>query len=290
MTSLEYFTAVVQHVHLRPEDALAQRFARHRDQVEGRLNAKFQLSGIKRIGSFSRGTAIRSSSDLDLLAVIRREDVTRGGKVVSSQTVMLNVRDGLKERFPSSDIGRDGQAVVVDFAQGRETVDVVPAYYQGPGLGNYPVYRIPDGRGGWMETSPELHNKFIADADKASGFKLKNVVRLMKAWGQSRAAAGELTSLHLELLLASQGTCLGVKSYSSCLRDTFQLLSSRECRALQDPQHWAGLIPAAGTESKRVALLGSVRTSLRYANNALVAEQAGRPREAVEQWKKVLSG
>lgn len=290
MMPLVYFTAAIQNARLNADDPLVQRFARHRGQVEGRLNGCFRLSAIKRIGSFSRGTAIRGSADLDLLAVIRKEEVTWGGRIVSSQTVMSNVRDRLKERFPHSDIGRDGQAVVVDFAQGKETVDVVPAYYQGPGLGNYPIYRIPDGRGGWMETSPELHNKFIADADKASVSKLKNVARLMKVWRLSRAAAGELNSLHLELLLASQGTCLGVKSYSSCLRDTFQLLSSRECRALQDPLHWAGLIPAAGTEAKRVALLGSIRTSLQFANSAVAAEQAGRQREAVELWKKVLFG
>jgi len=291
----QYFQDVLDRVTMHEKDAIAESFRLHQRGVEAKLWSSFGLDKIVVIGSFSRGTVVKGSSDLDLMAVLKREEVRWGNRYKSSKRVLSQVRERLAEKYPSTVVRPDRQAIVVDFGQGRETVDVVPAYYSRQfqkkyGLGQYPIYKIPDGKGGWKETSPELHDKFFLGEEKRSQGKLPRLSRLLKVWRASRNAAGHLHSLHLELLLASSGICVGPKTYATCMTEAFELLSSRRCRPLRDPQHWAGLIPAAASAPKQAALLATVNTSLQLARRALEEEGNRRPRVAADLWAKVLFG
>ena len=162
---------------------------------------------------------------------------------------MQNVRDAIRSRFPDTDVGRDGQAVVVRFADGEDPVDVVPGVYGGPGPNNYPKFFIPDGAGDWMPTSPQAHNKFIAERD--GGGKLPNVARLAKWWRICRSPNVPLSGFHVEMLLANSGICTGVKSYARCFSELLDLLERRGGAALQDPIGVSGYIKAASTDAKR---------------------------------------
>ncbi len=251
--------ALVARIEPRPSEFASAEG--HLATVRSRLLRSFDMANIVRIGSHARGTAVRSYSDLDVLAVLRRNEAKWGRRIVSSETLLSRVREDLKERFQSTHIRADQQAAVVGFAQGRQSLDVVPALW-GRFSAKRPVYSIPDGYGGWLETSPEAHNRQFRIANLRSARKLERLCRLMRWWKFSRAQPIPLQTFHTDILFAVEDACVGAKPYTHCLYSAFRLLATRQCRALKDPVGIAGNIPAAKTDAQREVLMDAVEYAL----------------------------
>ena len=262
---------------------------KHLFTVRRRLSTAFDISRIILIGSHSRGTAVRWYSDLDVLVVLRRNEAKWGRALVTSSTLVGRVRDDLQERYVQTDIRRDQQAVVLGFATGQQSLDVVPGLFRRFEKLR-PIYWIPDGSGGWLETSPEAHNVYFNNADERSGGKLKKLIQLLKWWKFSRAQPAPLQSFHLDLLLASSGICIGVKPYTHCLYEAFKLLADRECRGVHDPLEIAGTVLAVQTEPQWEAANKAVSFALDHARAALAAEVVKDFAEANRQWNIVFNG
>lgn len=286
MAVSDRFKTLIERIE--PSTTMQQLFDSHRSSVASHLKTVFSANKVLLIGSHARGTAVGNISDIDLLLVLSRDEVTRGGVRVSSDTVLNNVRKRLQERYGHTDIGKDGQAVVVNFSDGKHPVDVVPGVYFGPGHNNYPLYEIPDGGGGWLKTSPGVHNRYIADADQRSGYKLQRVARLLKFWRACRNAP--LNSFHIELALAESGVCTAPRSYAECLADALAGLLQRDGRALRDPMGVSGLVRATSTDAKRQQLVASLRESVVHAREAVKNDGYGSLPEAYRHWDIVFNG
>ncbi|MBV9925659.1 MAG: hypothetical protein JOZ96_11630 [Acidobacteria bacterium] len=276
---------------IEPRDTDIRLYDSHKSSVKTRLESVFQTNRVEQIGSYSRGSAIRDTSDIDLMLILSVNEVRWGDKLKSSSTILNQVREQLQGRYYSTDVGRDGQAVVVRFADNKHPVDVVPAVYtRHGGVKNYPIYAIPNGSGGWMDTSPQAHNKFINDADDRSGGKLKRTAMLIKFWRRCRQPKIPLSSFHLELLLAVEGTCVGPKSYAVCMNDALVLLSNRQCESLVDPVGVSGGVPSANTEAKKQQLRQAVSSSADRTYKACISESRGDFNEAYRLWDLVFNG
>lgn len=279
---------ILYSVSLGPGDPVWHRFATRRNSVADALSAELDVYQVKAMGSFARGSAIRGTSDLDLLVVLRKAEVTLGTSVLSSTTVLNKVRASLLARYPRTEVGRDGPAVTIRFAAGEERVDVVPAWFHRFGDHGRPVYAMPDGTGGWMETSPDIHGEFIGAADAATGGQLKGVAKLLKLWRQANDVS--LSSFHLELLLAGNNVGLGVVSYADCLEHAFRLLHSRNCRALRDPCGIAGNVAAASSDAQLSRLIAAVAKAVESINLANRLDFLGQQELAAEVWQNLLLG
>jgi len=187
---------------IAPVQGEVNRVLVHGGSIKSRLDTSFRLRKFMKVGSHARGTAIRGFSDIDFFAVLARDDARWGKQLVSSATFLENIRRDLIDRYPNTTVSRDGQAAVVHFAGGHHQVDVVPAIFQGFGSTKAPIYRIPDGYGGWLSTSPESHNRFIGDADARSGGKLYRTAKLFKFWRECRSPRIPISSFHIELVLS----------------------------------------------------------------------------------------
>jgi SMODS domain-containing protein len=275
---------------IEPRDTEIVVFEKHKDSVTRRLERFFKTNRVELIGSYTRSSAIRHTSDIDLMLILQRAEARWGDTLKSSYAVLGNVRIQLLDRYKYTVVVRDQQAVVAQFAGGQHPVDVVPAIYLEPGPGNYPVFLIPDGSGDWMPTSPQAHNKYINGQDDVSGGKLKYVAKLIKFWCRCRRPNLPLNSFHLELLLAQQRVCVGAISYTECLAAAFSLLASRDCRALQDPLGVSGLVKAADTEAKRQRVHLAATGAARRAYEAIVAEENGKVLEAFRLWNHIFNG
>jgi predicted nucleotidyltransferase len=279
---------------IQTTDAQVAALDTHATTIADRLRDSFDVKRILVIGSMSseRDSAIRHTSDVDLLVVLRRSETRRGGRRVSSTSVMNRIRHDLEDRYPDTDIGRDGQAVVVKFSDG--SVDVVPGIYLDQEAEydetSYPRYLIPDGEGWWMPTSPGAHNAYISDADSRSGGKLKHVAQLIKFWRWCRNPNVPLSSFHVELLLASEDLFKPGMSYAECLRNAFVLLYNRDCAALRDPLGLSGLVPAANTDAKRDAVVDAVDYASYHADRALQFQRDRKQKNAAKQWDLVFNG
>lgn len=272
-----------------PSDVEVNRAKMHATTIRTRLLKSFSLKGFRFIGSHSRETAIRAHSDLDLLAIFARDEARWGDRLKSSYTFINAIRNDLAERYPHTDVGRDGQAVVVNFG-GDQSVDVVPGIFWGPGPNNYPIYLIPDGSGDWLQTGPDRHSKYLTDENEKSTGKLKRVIRLIKYWRECRSPRIPLSSFHLELLLASEGVCVGVKSYPVCLFDAFYLIANRQGRGLRDPLGIAGIVQATGSDSQRNQIANAAEYARDHAWSAILATQKKDIHEAIRQWNIVFNG
>ena len=261
----------------------------HRDTIKTRLETDFDLSSCRPIGSSARETSIRGFSDTDLLAAFRKNNFTWGGSLINSDTALDNVRKALVERYPNSDVRRDGMAIAVSFSDGRQ-VDVVPGVFDEMYDKEWPVYLIPDGAGGWMRTSPALYDAYIRETNREAGGKLIQVAQLMKFWRECREPRIPLSSFHIEMILASEEVCKGVKSYAECMLDILRNLARRECRAMQDPYDIAGNIPAIKTLSQRERAQNSIANSRDHAQSARGAELGSDLEEARRQWDIVFNG
>lgn len=276
---------------LQPKQAGQEGAYRHIATIRSRLASNFTLSKALLIGSASRDTSIRHHSDVDLLAVFARDEARHGGRYVNSDTFLRRVRDDLNARFHATKVRRDNQAIVLHFAQGEDPVDVVPAvFHEFRGTAKSPIYIIPDSNGGWLETAPEAHGSYLKRANVASGGKLRKTTQFLKHWKYCRDNGPRLSSIYLELLLASQNVCVGIKSYSQCLYEAFTLLQKVECRGLQDPVGVAGVLYSSQTTTQWARLVDAVNYAQAHAAMALIAEREGNIREACRRWGIVFNG
>jgi predicted nucleotidyltransferase len=263
----------------------------HRATVRNRLEKTVKLHSVVNIGSHARGTAIRRFSDMDLLVVFRKEEVLRGGALLSSDTVIRWVLDELRGRFVASDIRKDGLAACIGFGSTKQSLDVVPAVFaRFDKNGMRPVFLIPDGSGSWIETSPQVHDRYFAAAQHASGNKLRKVSQLIKWWKHGRATSLPIRSFYADMVLSAYGICSGPKTYGQCLLEFFQVLEKTRCAALADPCGISGRIGASNTETQRQQLVTSVGFARMHAEAALIAQAKKAAQEANRQWNLVFNG
>ncbi len=288
MSAADSFHTLLERI--APSDIQRQRIATHRDTIAARLKNQFAFYKLLTIGSYARGTDIAGESDVDLFAVFTKEEVTWGNSVKSSTTMLDNVRIALEGRFPNTTIRRDVHAIVVAFSSGV-SVDVVPAYFAGMTSDNrFPIYAMPDGAGGWMRVSPDAHTSYIAQADGQAVGKLRGTARLMKFWRTCRSPIIPLSSFHIEMVLAQETICAGVKTYATCVTELLMKLAARDCSALRDPLGIAGNIPAVKVPSMQQRTIDSVCNSRDHAKSAESSDYWGSTAEARRQWDIVFNG
>jgi hypothetical protein len=263
----------------------------HRSSIRGRMEKSFALHSLRDIGSHCRGTAVRQFSDLDLMVVMRKEEALWGGALVSSDTIIRRVLEQLRGRFTASDIRRDGLAAAISFGSTKQSLDVVPAVFSRfDRNGLRPVFLIPDGSGGWLETSPQVHDRYFARAQEASGNKLRKVSQLIKWWKHARATPVPIGSFYSDMVLSAKSICVGVKTYGQCLYEFFDVLADSRCGALVDPCSISGRISPTNTQSQRQQLQTSVEYARAHAHAALVAQARKDTQEENRQWSIVFNG
>ena len=105
------------------------------------------------VGSMGRNTSIKGESDIDVIYELPDEVFERFDDYESNgQSQLLNeIRDVLKEKYPSTDIKGDGQVVVISFTKYK--IELVPGFKQ-----DNNSYKYPDTHdsGSWKITKPIL--------------------------------------------------------------------------------------------------------------------------------------
>ncbi len=273
---------------IQPTESELQKARSHVSSCRKRLTRSFNLKKFQRIGSHARGTAIKLYSDLDFLTILAKNEAKWGGNIVNSDTLLKKVSQDLNDRFVQTEVRKDMQAVMANFGSGQHSLDIVPGFFH-KFQNSKPIYFIPDGLGGWLETSPEAHNSFFNRENKKSGEKLKKIGQLMRFWKHSRINSIPISSFYIDLLLASSGICVGAKSYPQIMYEFFKLMSERQCRGLRDPLGIAGVVYAVQTETQGDTLLTSVENSLDHSRKALIAENSKDFQEANSQWNIVFN-
>jgi hypothetical protein len=181
MSVADDFEAFCSHLAVYKRADIAYRYA----ELTKRLNRDFWNSDSDSYhsfytGSFGRGTAIGLTSDVDMVFRLPYEVyVQYDGYQGNGQSALLQaVRESIKKRYTVTEIGADGQVVVVPFDDGIK-FEVLPAF-----LNKDESYTFPDSNDGgrWRTTNPKPEIEAINKMDKDCNYNLKPLCKMARAW------------------------------------------------------------------------------------------------------------
>lgn len=177
----EDFSTFCTNIAVDDRDSIAQRYR----LITRRLNLEYWDSDSDTnhsfyLGSYGRGTATGLTSDVDILFRLP-DDVywqydQHGGNGQSA--LLQGVRSAIHKTYSVTDVGADGQVVVVPFADGI-TFEVLPAFTNKAGTYTYPN---ANGGGSWKTTDPKPEIDAIDARDAECNYNLKYLCRMMRAW------------------------------------------------------------------------------------------------------------
>ena len=228
------------------------------------------------MGSASKGTIIRPLDDIDVLAVFSNENGAWSKYAYDSKSFIYRIREAYAGT-KIQQVGTRGQAVRVFYKTGGH-VDVAPVIHRGND-----VYHLPNGAGGWLLTAPTVANAWFSDKNKALGYHLGPVVRLLKAW--NRAHSKHFRSFHLETVAATTFGSLG-SNYRDALQKFFEW--APRYLNVSDPGGQGGDLSTYLTWTGRQNLIQALNTAADRAKKANEAEARGDHAEAKRLWRIIL--
>jgi len=270
---------------LTPTKSQREAGAGHRASVKAALEAKLTVSRFFETGSFSHGTGVRNHSDIDALLSIGN------AKPGSSYTALNWVKDALQKRFPRTSVVIRRPAVVVAFASGYETWEVIPGFLALKGGSDQLVYDIPGPNAGsaWIDSSPDEHLAYVNQCNKEPHTgDAKDLARLVKAWKYYRAIP--VSSFYLEMRCAQHVSKQTTYIHVWDLCQLLESLDDNELAPMNDPSGASGRIHACSTDATKNDALSKLHTAAVRARKALDAHNAGNPDEAFKYLDLLFAG
>lgn len=267
---------------LTPLESERHAAAAHRSSVESSLGQSLNVLILRETGSFHHGTGVRGYSDVDVLASLGED---RPG---SSDTALNWVKAALSSSFPYTTVRVSRPAVVVEFAGGAETWEVIPGFLKTTSPSS--VYHIPGAATGWLESAPIAHLDYVNECNTKSGVlgAAKKLARLMKAWKYYRTVP--ISSFYLEMraaqYMATQGSFLAL--WDLCL--LLESLESHGLAAMNDPKGLVGRFYPCSSEYRKSDALSRLGTAATRARNALDAHCDGKDDEAFYYLDRLFNG
>lgn len=257
--------------------------ASHRQAIYSKLDSTFGLYRMFESGSFKHGTGITGKSDVDYFVSLKTTQPTYASSALTA------VRNALKERFPYTFVHTSRPAVVLEFGQGYERVEIIPAYAD-LSTDDGMRFDIPGVTTEWMESTPEAHLKYVNDCNNKAGVKggAKQLARLAKAWKYYRDVP--VSSFYLEMRaaqhMASQSSIIYPLDFCYFLNS----LQRSSLADMNDPTGKTGRIKACSSEANYTIARSRLATAATRANKALEFNKSGKISEAFDQWDLVFNG
>lgn len=239
----------------------------HKDSVYSCLNTKHKCYELFETGSYGAGTGIRHHSDTDYFAVIPSNELYE-----SSGHSLREIKESLEATFWSTEgIVVSCPSVRIPFGTyASETMEVSPCYFSemlDTPLGKYPAYKIADCNDGWMLSSPKAHNSYVEKQDSRLSYRLKKLIRLVKAWKYYNAVP--ILSFYLELRVTKYAEGEESILYDIDLKRFLKWLLDNDLPSIQDPMGISGLISACSTSAKRTETISKLTTAVGRAEKAV---------------------
>jgi hypothetical protein len=260
---------------------------KHKDSVKSSLVNNFKCTNFFETGSFGNATGVRHYSDTDYFAVIPLAELWS-----SSSYSLTKVKEALQGTFPrTTGIEVSTPAVKIPFGTyASETLEATPCTFAGlkdTPVGNLASYYIADGAGGWMQSSPAAHNKYVKQQDERLNYKLKPLIRLIKAWKFYNNVP--ISSFYLELRVTKYAEGERSIVYSIDIKNIMKFLSDNDLPGIQDPMGISGYINPCSSDSKKEDALSKVKTGASRSEKAN-AEREGNLDLCFEWWDKFFGG
>ena len=142
----------------------------HKQLIEDKLKNEFEVENVRFGGSHSTHTDVKNLSDIDMLADLGNFTTDK-----SSDQVINDFANAIRERLPNTTISSGVMAVTVEFSDGLQ-VQVLPAFRYRDG------YRIPDPNGkGWISTYPKRFSRELTSINQKQSRQVVPTIKLVKS-------------------------------------------------------------------------------------------------------------
>ena len=262
------------------ESALAKS---HRSSIEACLKNNFGMTRFFRTGSFGNGTSISGYSDVDYFAEIPSRNLNQ-----NSSSTLTVIRNALANRFPNTGVRVTTPTVLVPFGRLKsESTEVAPCDHVATTLG-FKVYKIADGNGEWMRSSPDAHNAYVMSIDMKHNGKVKKLIRLIKAWKYYQNVP--ISSFYLELRIAKFCNDETSILYHYDIKTLLSKLHFNDLAKMQDPLGISGYIYPCESQAKYDDAMSKLKTAVRRSERALEAVKSGNIKDAFYWYNLLYNG
>jgi hypothetical protein len=249
--------------------------------VRAAVEAEMKVSDSFLTGSYARSTMIAplKEADVDIFMVMGSDHYHWYSEDNGPAKMLDAVKRSLLKRYKTPKISRNGQAVSINFED--FVVDVVPAFpRKGEG------YYIPDTeRNQWIATNPKVHVDIISKQNGLHAYDLIPLLKMVKGW--NRQLGNVFGSFYLELLATQILESVSIQDFSSGMWFFLDRGVSRIQHTIQDPVSYGGQI--YGLRGIGVSdAVSRFNTALGRANKALEYDRAGKPWDAIAEWRKLF--
>jgi predicted nucleotidyltransferase len=256
----------------------AQAITRH-NLIRDHIAKSWRLSDHFLTGSYARDTKTKRLKDVDIFVVIDSSGPQKSLAAGSGHDAIRALRDVLATNW--NDVDTDDNVVIVNYAgEDVTSYEVAPAFAR-KGAG----YRIPNGAN-WMDTDPTKHADLVTAKNKKCDQKFVPFVKMLK--GINREANEPVSP---SFLIEVMALALVLEPFGRYRDEIRFFLASAADRIADDWPDPAGLGPNVNAglgASRRRELADILRGWLRVAENALLLENDGKERAAVEQWRSLF--
>ncbi|MFB5663692.1 nucleotidyltransferase domain-containing protein [Alteribacillus sp. HJP-4] len=285
MGTYDNFSKLVQNTRTLNHSTVTERCGK----ITKRLNIEYwdtesSTSHSRYVGSYGRGTAIRGFSDVDLLMQLPDSIYDRYNKYLGNgQSALLQeVKKSISKTYSATDVGGDGQVVVVQFSDTMR-FEVVPAFINKDGTS----YTYPDSNNGgtWRKTYPVAEVEAINELNNKYNKNVKKLVRIMKAWRKTNSVPISgmlLETLVMNFLDGYSYKDKGYTYYDWMTRDFLKYLSERD----PNQTYWR----AKGSNVKVYRTGKFENKAKRGYSNALeaISDDEKYPIIAYQTWRKIF--
>jgi hypothetical protein len=230
-------------------------------------------------GSYGRHTKTKKLKDVDIFIVINPKGGQGGLLKGKGSAAVGALRDVVATRW--QDIDTDEHVVTINY-QGEDVAsyEVAPVFPRAAG-----GYFMPNGDQ-WMATDPNEHARLVTENNAACDAKFVPFIKMIK--GINREAND---AIQPSFLLEVMGLDLVLEPFGRYRDEIRFFLASAAERITDDWPDPAGLGPTVNrgmSRDKRLQLADVLKSWLAVAEEALLLENEGKERAAVDKWRKLL--
>lgn len=187
------------------------------------------------VGSVGRTTAIKNTSDLDILFDLPKSvyDRIKDNEGNKQSQLLQEVKNILKEKYPNTDLKGDGQVVVINFS--KYTVELVPGFKQDDDSFKYPDTH---NGGSWKITNPIPEIDECKKQDNDTNGNFTNICHMLRAWKNKKGfkfkglLIDTLSNNFLEKNVKYQNC--GYDDYLNLVKEIFEFLKNED----KDQSYW----------------------------------------------------
>ena len=258
-------------------------------RITARLNRDFWNTSSETahsfyVGSYGRDTAARGLSDLDVAFVLPVDVYSQyNNHIGNGQSALLQaVRNSIRQTYPSTEVGGDGQVVVVSFTDGMR-FEILPVFRNTDNTWTYPD---SNNGGRWRVCNPLAEIAAIDQRNKETNRNLKHLCRMMRVWRDHNEAgiSGALIDTLAYQFIGQWGYRDKSFSYHDYMaRDFLGFLAAQD----KSQQFWR--MPGSNSEvAKSGAFVDKAAIDFRIASDACVFQTDENAQLRRNKWRSVF--